>query len=590
MRVLDYAWLMLLFPALGTLVISLFGVRLSRRAIGWLAPGTVALSFGVATWTLLMMLSLPPEARSREVVLWSWMAAVAFSVDVALLVDQLSVTMALVVTGVGFLIHVYSVGYMRTDPRYPRFFAYLNLFILMMLTLVLANNYLLLYVGWEGVGAVSYLLIGFWFEKPSAADAAKKAFIVNRIGDFALVIALLAVWSSLGTLRFADLAGAAQTQWTAGARAVTAITLLILFAATAKSAQLPLYVWLPDAMAGPTPVSALIHAATMVTAGVYVIARSHVLFDLAPVSALWVAVVGATTALFAATIALAQTDLKRILAYSTVSQLGYMFLALGVGAYASGIFHLITQALFKALLFLGAGNVMHALAGELDIRRMGNLRARMPVTHWTFLIGAAALAGIPLFSGFFSKDAILWYAWQQSPLLWLVGMITSAFTALYAFRMLFVPFWGRERNPTTTAHAHDPAPTMTAPLVVLASGAALAGFIGLPRLSLIDAWLEPAFAVPGHAQAEGSGAPSAEWILFAVSGLVALASLGFAYRAYVVDTRIPGRVRGALGWIAHLVEKRYFIEEAYAAGFAKPARKLAQRLGMRLTSAASIGP
>ena len=421
----EYAWLMLLFPAMGTLIIALFGTRLGKRVISWLAPGMVLLSFGVAVWMFVTMLGLPAEDRSHEVVLWQWMVAGNFQVNIALLLDQLSITMALIVTGIGFLIHVYSAGYMHDDARFPRFFAYLNFFILMMLTLVLANNYLLLYVGWEGVGLASYLLIGFWFEKPSAADAGKKAFLVNRIGDFGLAIAIMFIWTTLGTLQFSEVFATAPQAW-AGTAIATTVTLLLLLAATGKSAQIPLYVWLPDAMEGPTPVSALIHAATMVTAGVYMLARSAVLLGLAPTTSTWVAVIGVVTALFAATIALTQTDLKRILAYSTVSQLGFMFLAVGVGAYSAAIFHLLTHAFFKALLFLGSGSVMHALHGELDIRKMGNLRKKLPVTYWTFLIGAAALAGIPLLSGFFSKDEILWSAWLKSPLLWAVGFATAS--------------------------------------------------------------------------------------------------------------------------------------------------------------------
>ncbi len=573
---LNYAWLMLLFPALGTLIIALFGRRLSKGLISWLAPGMVLLSFAVAVSQFVALLGLPAEERHHEIVLWRWMTAGAFSVDLALLIDQLSVTMALVVTGVGFIIHVYSVGYMHDDPRYGRFFAYMNFFILMMLTLVLANNYLLMYVGWEGVGLASYLLIGFWFEKPSAADAGKKAFIVNRIGDFGLALAIMFIWSTVGTLRFADVFANADAL--VGAGVITTVTMLLLLAATGKSAQLPLYVWLPDAMEGPTPVSALIHAATMVTAGVYMTARSAALFNLAPTSALWVAGIGAATALFAATIALAQTDLKRILAYSTISQLGYMFLAVGVGAYASGIFHLATHAFFKALLFLAAGSVMHALAGELNINKMGNLRAKMPTTYWTYLIGAAALAGIPLLSGFFSKDEILWYAWQKSPILWLVGLITAALTAIYSFRSVFVPFWGEERDKKLFHHAHESPPVMTVPLVLLAVGAVLAGYIGLPHLSLIEGWLEPVFHA-GKAAAEGAQAahPAAwvEWVLLAVSALVALAGAYFAYYAYVLNTEIPKQVRASLGWFARLVENKYYVDELYNAAIVNPLRDLA---------------
>jgi NADH-quinone oxidoreductase subunit L len=576
---LDYSWLMLLFPALGTLIIAFLGKRLGKGVISWLAPGMVLLSFAVAVGQFVTLLGLPAEERRHEVVLWQWMATGKFHVDFALLVDQLSVTMALVVTGVGFLIHVYSVGYMQHDPRFGRFFAYLNFFILMMLTLVLANNYLLLYVGWEGVGLASYLLIGFWFDKPSAADAGKKAFIVNRIGDFGLALAIMFIWTGLGTLQFSQVFERAGTQWVAGGAIVTTVTMLMLLAATGKSAQLPLFVWLPDAMEGPTPVSALIHAATMVTAGVYMTARSAALFNLAPTSAAWVAGIGAATALFAATIALTQTDLKRILAYSTISQLGYMFLAVGVGAYASGIFHLATHAFFKALLFLAAGSVMHALAGELNIDKMGNLRAKLPTTCWTYLIGAAALAGIPLLSGFFSKDEILWYAWQKSPVLWGVGLVTAALTAIYSFRSVFVPFWGEERDKKLHHHAHESPRVMTVPLILLAVGAMLAGYIGLPHLSLIEGWLEPVFHA-GKAAAEGATEAAAhpaawvEWALLALSALVALSGAYFAYTIYVVKTDIPKQVRESLGWFGRLVENKYYVDELYNAVIVNPLRDL----------------
>ncbi len=569
---LDYSWLMLLFPALGTLIIAFFGRRLGKGVISWLAPGMVLLSFAVAVSQFVALLGLPAEERHHEVVLWRWMTAGSFSVDLALLIDQLSVTMALVVTGVGFIIHVYSVGYMHDDPRYGRFFAYMNFFILMMLTLVLANNYLLLYVGWEGVGLASYLLIGFWFEKPSAADAGKKAFIVNRIGDFGLALAIMFIWSTVGSLRFTDVFANADVLVATGV--VGTVTMLMLLAATGKSAQLPLYVWLPDAMEGPTPVSALIHAATMVTAGVYMTARSAALFNLAPGSALWVAGIGAATALFAATIALTQTDLKRILAYSTISQLGYMFLAVGVGAYASGIFHLATHAFFKALLFLAAGSVMHALHGELNINKMGNLRAKLPTTYWTYLIGAAALAGIPLLSGFFSKDEILWYAWQKSPVLWAVGLVTAGLTAIYAFRSVFVPFWGQPRDQKLFHHAHESPSVMTVPLIVLAVGAVLAGYIGLPHLSLIEGWLEPVFHA-GEATAEVHSAAWVEWVLLAVSALVALTGAYFAYTIYVVRTDVPKQVRESLGWFARLVENKYYVDELYDRVIVNPLRDLA---------------
>lgn len=571
---LDYAWLMLLFPALGVLIISFFGTRLGRRVVGFLAPAMVFLSFAVAVAMFVQMLGLPAEERSHELTLWNWMVVGNFSVDIALLIDQLSVTMALVVTGVGFLIHVYSAGYMHDDPRYPRFFAFLNFFILMMTTLILANNYLLMFVGWEGVGLASYMLIGFWFEKPAAADAGKKAFIVNRIGDFGLLLAIMVIWTGLGTLQFSEVFARAPEVWGVGHAAVMAATMLMLLAATGKSAQIPLFVWLPDAMEGPTPVSALIHAATMVTAGVYMIARSAVLFDLAPATGNWVAWVGVATAFVAGTIALTQTDLKRILAYSTVSQLGFMFVAVGVGAYAAGIFHLMTHAFFKALLFLGAGSVMHALHGELDIRKMGNLRAKLPVTYWTFVAGAAALAGIPLLSGFFSKDAILFYAFEHQIPLWVVGIITAFITAFYSFRMVFMAFWGEERDKKLFQHAHESPRVMTIPLILLAAGAVLAGYVGLPSISAIDGWLEPVLKAGEHAAEGAAHNFTLEMILLGVSALVALAGAYLAYRAYIVNRGMPKRVRESLGFVTKLVENKYYVDELYNAIVVEPLRAI----------------
>jgi len=571
---LDYAWLMLLFPAVGTLLIALFGTRMGKRFISWFAPAMVLLSFGVAVGVFVTLLGLPADERSHQTVLWSWMTVGKFHVDIALLVDQLSITMALVVTGIGFLIHVYSANYMHDDQRFPRFFAYMNFFILMMLTLVLANNYLLLYVGWEGVGLASYLLIGFWFEKPAAVNAGKKAFLVNRVGDFGMALAVMFIWTSLGTLNYGEVFAQANTQWAVGSSIATTVTLLLLLAATGKSAQIPLFVWLPDAMEGPTPVSALIHAATMVTAGVYMIARSSVLFGLAPTSAAWAAGIGAATALLAATIALSQTDLKRILAYSTISQLGYMFLAVGVGAYASGIFHLVTHAFFKALLFLGAGSVMHALAGELDIRKMGNLRAKMRTTHWTFLVGALALAGFPLFAGFFSKDDILWYTWQKSPFLWAVGFGTALLTAVYSFRAFFLPFWGHERDKKLFNHAHESPRVMTVPLIILAIGSVVVGYAGIPHLSAIEGWLEPVFAAAKNTAV--SVDDPAEWVLMALSGLLAMGGVYLAYRFYIVDTGVPQRVRTSLGWFAQLVDNKYYVDEAYNRVIVQPLRGLAE--------------
>jgi len=462
---LQFAWIILLFPLLGLLTNLIFGKRLGKSFIAFVAGAAVFASLLTAATLAFGLLALPEADRSVTVQMWQWIHIGDFQVNFALLIDPLSVFMALVVTGVGFFIHWYAATYMLVDDKhqdlslrlYGRFFIYLNFFILMMLTLVLANNYLQLYVGWEGVGLASYLLIGFWFYKPSAADAGKKAFIVNRIGDFGLALAIMWLFflfgKQAGSLAFNDIFAAVKGAPDATIAALTGVTLLLLLAATGKSAQIPLFVWLPDAMEGPTPVSALIHAATMVTAGVYMIARSHPLFELAPTTMAVVAWIGALTALMAASIAIVQTDLKRILAYSTISQLGYMFLGVGVGAYTAGIFHLMTHAFFKALLFLTAGSVMHAMHGELNIDLMGGLRKKMPQTYWQFVAGAAALAGFPLLAGFWSKDAILYEAFLKSPLLWGIGIFTALLTAFYSFRAVYRAFHGDPRSEHAE-HAH----------------------------------------------------------------------------------------------------------------------------------------
>jgi NADH-quinone oxidoreductase subunit L len=515
--VIQYIWLAIAFPLAGMLLNGLLGRRLGRGFVSLVGPGVVALAFLVGFFSGLDLLAYPPHDRAVVVTLWDWITIGTFRIEVSLLADPLSILMVLVVTGVGFLIHVYSIGYMdHEDNRlYARFFTFMNLFIVSMLILVLADNYLLLYVGWELVGACSYLLIGFWFlrrDEPQApirlkdgddvvipanlnpADSGKKAFIVNRVGDFGFALGVFLIWTTFGTLNYAEVFSIAPGIATV---TLTAITLLLFVGAVGKSAQLPLYVWLPDAMAGPTPVSALIHAATMVTAGVYMIARSHVLYTLAPTSSMVVAVVGAITALYAATIALVQTDLKRVLAYSTISQLGYMFLAVGIGDYIFGMFHLTTHAFFKALLFLGAGSVMHSLGDVIDIRRMGGLRRKMPVTFWTFLIGALALAGFPLTSGFFSKDEILAEAFGFSPILWAVGVFTALLTAFYIFRSLFVAFLGNPRDQELFDHAHEARRVMTWPLIALAFLALFGGMLGLPPVLRIDhaveEWLHPTF-------------------------------------------------------------------------------------------------
>lgn len=578
----NYEGLLLLFPLIGVVINALFGHRLPRRAVGWIASGAVGLSFLVALIMLFSQLTTPAESAARNVTLFQWIAVGNFRIDVALLVDRLSVLMAVVVTGVSAIIHVYSIGYMAEDPRFSRYFTFLNLFVLSMLILVMGNNFLVMYVGWEAVGLCSYLLIGFWFERPAAADAGKKAFIVNRVGDFGFALGVMLIFATFGTLDFAAVYEKAPELLPVGGAVVTAITLLLFLGATGKSAQIPLYVWLPDAMEGPTPVSALIHAATMVTAGVYMVARNHVLFERSPAAMGIVATVGVVTAFMAATMALTESDLKRVLAYSTISQLGYMFLGVGVGAYAAGMFHLTTHAFFKALLFLGAGSVMHALAGELDIRKMGGLSRRLPTTYKTFLVGSLALAGFPLLSGFFSKDEILWRAWVDgSPLLWAIGLITAFMTALYTFRLVFMVFWGESRvDKKVAAHVHESPPVMTTPLVVLAILSLVAGLIGLPAgLSLLEPFLAPsvaAEAAAGHGHEAGG---ALEWILLLVSSLVALSGIGLAYYLYVSRPAVPKKIARQMSFVHKLLVNKYYVDEAYMEVVVKPARDLARFLG-----------
>lgn len=585
------AALILAFPALGALINGLFGRQLGRRRVAVVANLAVGLAFLMAVLLFTGLNGLPAEARSLEVTLWSWMHIGRFQVDVALLIDPLSVFMALVVTGIGLVIHLFAAEYMKLDDehhpldarRYARFFTYVNLFVLLMLVLVLANNYVLLYLGWEGVGLASYLLIGFWFHRPAAADAGKKAFIVNRVGDFGLAVAIFLLFSlfgaQAGSLAFRDLF--AQTEsLTAHSPALMAVTLLLLLAATGKSAQIPLYVWLPDAMEGPTPVSALIHAATMVTAGVYMIARSAPLFALAPTTMTTVAWVGALTALLAATIALAQTDLKRILAYSTISQLGYMFLGVGLGAYVAAMFHLMTHAFFKALLFLAAGSVMHALHGELNIDRMGGLKAKLPTTYRQFLVGALALSGFPLLAGFWSKDAILLKAFEKAPVLYALGLFTALLTAFYSFRAVYRAFFGHPRDHHLYEHAHEQPAGMTKPLWILVFGSLFAGFLGVPdalgslaglaHSDRVALWLEPVFHTP-HGE---HVAVSLELALLAVSGGVAVVGILLAYWRYVRQARWTLAVQDALRPLLPVLEHKYWVDEFYLAVVVRPLRGL----------------
>jgi NADH-quinone oxidoreductase subunit L len=556
MNFLDLIWLIPLFPAIGFLINGLIGKRLPKNAVAFIAVGAVLISFILSAGAVLQLLQLEPEQRAHTVKLYEWINAgpahttegplARFAVDWAFLLDPLSSIMILVVTGIGFLIHVYSIGYMHEEAGFYRFFAYLNLFMFSMLTLVLGNNYLMMFIGWEGVGLCSYLLIGYYFHKRSAGDAAKKAFVVNRVGDWGLSIGVMLIFLTFGSLDFKVVGEKVREGVMSGAFHVSdpifiGIAIALFIGAAGKSAQIPLYVWLPDAMEGPTPVSALIHAATMVTAGVYMVARSNFIYQMAPQAMVIVAVIGALTAFFAASIALVQNDIKRVLAYSTVSQLGYMFLALGVGAFAAGIFHLMTHGFFKALLFLGSGSVIHAMHHEQDMRKMGALKNKIPVTFWTMLVGTLAIAGTPGLAGFFSKDEILWKAFSSNQghvLLWLLGACVAGMTAFYMFRLLFMTFYGESRvDHHTEHHIHESPKSMTVPLVILAIGSVVAGYIGFPvwlgGSSAFEHFLEPVFEplpIPHGPEAEYSH--TAEAGMAVVSVAIALLGFGLAYFKY----------------------------------------------------------
>ncbi len=598
-----HLWIIPLLPLAGAAINGLLGKRFSRALVSAIALGSAAAAFAMALWVAVQFMGLPADQIPHIERYATWLSAGPFSAEFGIYLDQLSLVMLLVVTGVGFLIHVYSVGYMEHEGGYYRYFAYLNLFMFFMLTLVLANNYLLMFVGWEGVGLASYLLIGFWFLKKSAADAGKKAFITNRVGDFGFLIALFLLIKHFGTLQYDSLWPliSKYPAETAGAGLLTAIGLLMLFGATGKSAQIPLYVWLPDAMEGPTPVSALIHAATMVTAGVYMVARSHLVFNRAPDAALAVAIIGTLTAIFAASIGIVQTDIKKVLAYSTISQLGYMFMACGVADYIGGIFHLVTHAFFKGLLFLAAGSVIHGLGGEQDMRNMGGLRKYLPYTFWCMTFATFAIAGIPPFAGFFSKDQILWSAWSGGyHVLWLIGIITAGMTSFYMFRLWFLTFFGEYRGPSAEAagHAgdshghgapHESPWVMVVPLMILALLSLVGGWIGVPHVlgghNEIEHFLAPALAadflggsrlaVPTSAQVAAAGAAAhreeiAE-VLFTVIS-VAVAVLGFlgAWFLYFKRPELPARMAKAAGGLYTLVLDKYKVDELYGAIFIQP--------------------
>ncbi len=573
----DLIWLCIALPLLGYLVLQIYGKRIGEPLSAYIAAASVLAAFVVAAVASIDVIAGTAEPEIVE--LFTWIPALG--IDASLLWDPLSTMMTLIVTGVGFLIHVYSRGYMHGDPRFGRFFAYLNLFIASMLILVLGANFGILFVGWELVGLSSYLLISFWFEKPSAAAAGKKAFVVNRIGDLGFLIALMMIFAAFGTLSFPEVFTTAPEVLSTGT--ATAITLLLLVGAAGKSAQIPLYVWLPDAMEGPTPVSALIHAATMVTAGVYMVARSGILFELAPVSAATVAIIGAATALFAATIALAQRDIKKVLAYSTVSQLGYMFLGVGVAGYTAGVFHLLTHAFFKALLFLGAGSVIHAMAGEQDMGRMGGLRKMMPVTFLTMVTAWLAIAGIPIFSGFWSKDEILAVTFARGGawlVLWAVGLLTAGLTAFYMTRMMILTFWGEPRWPDGT-HPHESPASMTVPLVVLAVLSTFGGLINTPFRPALEHFLEPSFALVHQTHLPGGATP---WILAGASVAAGLAGILLARRRYGV-AEIPVEAGGRWSFL----EAGYRVDDLYGAAIVAPGKAVSEALAFTVDAKAVDG-
>jgi len=588
---LESVWLIPLLPLAGAIALGLFGRQWRQRVVSALGVGSVGLTFAAALGVAYEFFQQDPGSFPRVQRYFHWIAAGDFAVPLTFYVDQLSILMVLVVTGVGFLIHLYSIGYMAQEGGYYRFFTYLNLFMFFMLLLVLAGNYLVLFVGWEGVGLCSYLLIGFYFLRDSASAAGKKAFLVNRIGDFGFTLALLLLFATFGTLDFAQIfqgVGDRPTETFNQVGVLTGISLLLLCGAVGKSAQVPLYVWLPDAMEGPTPVSALIHAATMVAAGVYMVARFHVLFSAAPVALAVVATIGCITAFYAATIGLVQTDIKRVLAYSTVSQLGYMFLGLGVGAFAAGIFHLVTHAFFKALLFLAAGSVIHALHGAQDIRTMGGLRKKIPATYWTFLFGTLAIVGFPGFSGFFSKDEILWQTFVSpygSKVLWFIGVFAGGLTSFYMFRLLLLTFHGDSRyTPVVAERVHESPRVMTRPLMALALLSLAGGWIGIPAAlggkNYLEHFLAPVFATSRMRMGTAGvpHTPTEELELMALAVGLALAGFGAAYWMYLRRPTLANELAQTFHGPYQLLLNKYYVDELYQKYIVRPLDWLADRI------------
>jgi len=562
---INIAWLVLALPLLGFLITGMGYRRLKHNKAGIIASTMVVLSFLVSAALYFVLQSAGKD--SATVTLFNWMAIGNMNIPFALLIDHLSLTMMLIITGVGALIHIYSIGYMHGDDRVNSFFAQMNLFTFSMLLLVMGANYLVLFIGWEGVGLCSYLLIGFWFKNPAFNYAARKAFVMNRIGDLGFILGIILLFFTFKSVTFSEVFSQAATLQT-GAPVITLITLFLLIGAVGKSAQIPLFTWLPDAMAGPTPVSALIHAATMVTAGIYMIARSSILYNLAPITLNIIVVIGLATALMAAIIGLKQNDIKKVLAYSTVSQLGYMFIALGLGAYSAAVFHVTTHAFFKALLFLGAGSVIHAMGGEQDIRKMGGLRKKMPLTYFTFLAATLAISGIPPFSGFFSKDLILSKAFEQNMIVYVLALGGALITCFYMFRLLYLVFFGEQR--LLGAHPHESPRVMTIPLVILSVLAVFGGFLDVPSLyggdSNFTKFLQDAVS---SKVLEGIGHSTEIGLIFISLVLLGLV-IWFAYRTFVKKAVIPAGDDQPMSYFGRLVYNKFYIDEIYITLFEKP--------------------
>ncbi|MEE8329024.1 MAG: NADH-quinone oxidoreductase subunit L [Thermodesulfovibrionia bacterium] len=574
-----------LLPLLAFVINILFGRRFIKDNAHWISVPAVIGSFILSAWAFM-------DVNAGNVInvnVYDWIISGNFTVSIGFLIDQLTAVMLIVVTSISSLVFIYSIGYMHGDKGYYRFFAYLSLFVFSMLVLVMANNFLLLYFGWEAVGLCSYFLIGFWFDKKSAANAGKKAFIVNRFGDFGFGLGIILIFLTFGSLEYVKVFGNAgsiigHTMNILGyeVSTVTVICLLLFCGAVGKSAQIPLHVWLPDAMEGPTPVSALIHAATMVTAGVYMVARCSPLFDLSATAMATVAVVGGVTALFAASIALVQNDMKRIIAFSTISQLGYMFLALGMGAYSVGIFHLYTHAYFKALLFLGAGSVIHALNNEVNIQKMGGLKKYMPITYWTFIAGSLSISGFLGFAGFFSKDEILWRAYTGGNLgkfLWFLATTTAFMTAFYSFRLIYLTFHGKFRGvPEQEHHLHESPPVMTIPLIFLAVGAIAAGWVGIPHLFMKHGDKIGEFLAPVLGFAKGEGSYAEEWFVMGISVVIGLAGIFFAYIMYIKKTELPYTLGLKFQSLYKLLYNKYWVDELYDKTIVRPVLKSSERV------------